>query len=224
MPILEQFRATLEPLSNAERARQMRAYMKDKFAFHGIQTPARRAATAGILRAMKDCTAPQLLEASKELWRMPEREYQYVAVDLLARHCTTLSLADIDALLALAVDKSWWDTVDGLASVIGKILHRALAHAPDCQQCMDHALASDNLWVRRIAMLHQLGWRADTDTRRLFAYATSLSPETDFFIRKAIGWALRDHARHHPELIRQFLSANEAILSPLSVREAGKHL
>ena len=95
---------------------------------------------------------------------------------------------------------------------------------PDAEKSMDQALAHANLWVRRVAMLHQLGWRAQTDQERLFRYALTLSPETDFFIRKAMGWALRDHARTQPEAVRAFLMEHASQLSGLTRREAGKHL
>jgi 3-methyladenine DNA glycosylase AlkD len=89
---------------------------------------------------------------------------------------------------------------------------------------MDAALKHEDKWVRRIAMLHQLGWRGETDTTRLFEYALALAPETDFFIRKAIGWALRDYARHDPQVVSKFLALNRNSLSALTVREAAKHL
>jgi 3-methyladenine DNA glycosylase AlkD len=89
---------------------------------------------------------------------------------------------------------------------------------------MDRWLSHSNLWVRRVAMLHQLGWKAQTDEARLLRYALALAPETDFFIRKAIGWALRDHARTRPEAVRAFLLQHAQRLSGLTRREAGKHL
>ncbi|MEY4268768.1 MAG: hypothetical protein RIS90_3303, partial [Pseudomonadota bacterium] len=89
---------------------------------------------------------------------------------------------------------------------------------------MDAWLGHPNLWVRRVAMLHQLGWKAQTDQARLFRYALALAPETEFFIRKAIGWALRDHARTQPEAVRAFLAEHGLVLSGLTRREAGKHL
>jgi 3-methyladenine DNA glycosylase AlkD len=89
---------------------------------------------------------------------------------------------------------------------------------------MDAALEHADFWLRRIAMLHQLGWRADTDVERLFGYARQLAPEAEFFIRKAIGWALRDYARHDPAAVGDFLARHAGVLSPLTRREAGKHL
>ena len=152
---------------------------------------------------------------------MPEREYQYVAIDLLAKYEKKLSTEHLPALLALVQQKSWWDSVDGLAGVVGDVVRRE----PELGQAqMDEALHHPNLWVRRVAMLHQLGWRAQVDAQRLFAYALHLAPEKDFFIRKAIGWALRDYARHDPQAVRGFLDAQGEKLSLLSVREAAKHL
>ena len=95
---------------------------------------------------------------------------------------------------------------------------------PDAQLTMDAALRHDCLWVRRIAVIHQLGWRLETDTERLFGYAETLAPESDFFIRKAIGWALRDYARWNPQAVRDFVAAMGGRLSPLSAREAMRRI
>ncbi len=89
---------------------------------------------------------------------------------------------------------------------------------------MDAALRHECLWVRRIAMIHQLGWRLETDSARLFGYAETLAPEGGFFIRKAIGWALRDYARWNPQAVRDFVAAMGERLAPLSVREAMRRI
>lgn len=216
--------AAVVPLANAEKAIAMRAYMRDQFDYLGVPTPQRRAAVLPILRELKGVDAARLIELAEGLWTLPQREYQYVAVDLLARHWKALTLEQLPALLSLAQRKSWWDSVDGLAGVVGDVVRAHRLHDPACQIHMDRALRHENLWVRRIAMLHQLGWRNETDVPRLFRHALELAPETDFFIRKAIGWALRDYAWHDPQAIRQFLDDMRDVLSPLSVREAGKNL
>lgn len=217
---IQDVRQQLEPLADAERAAAMAAYMRHRFAFFGIPTPTRRQAVRPLLRAPQ--TAAELLDHAGQLWAMAERECQYVAVDLLARQVKRLGPENLPALLALVREKSWWDSVDGLAGVIGDLL-RPLP--PDeAGAAMAAALRDDSLWVRRLAMLHQLGWREATDRQRLFDYARQLASEPDFFIRKAIGWALRDYARHNPDAVRDFLARDGAILSPLSRREAAKHL
>jgi 3-methyladenine DNA glycosylase AlkD len=184
----------------------------------------RRAAVAGLIRGQKNATASELLRCARVLWAMPEREYQYVAVDLLARHADKLSIAHLPDLFALVQKKSWWDTVDALAGVIGRVMKTACDCDPAAQCAMDEALAAKNLWVRRVAIIHQLGWRKKTDAQRLFAYAVTCAHEKDFFIRKAIGWSLRDYARHAPGEVRAFLKTNRTRLSPLTMREAGKHV
>lgn len=201
----------------------MRAYMKNQFDYLGIKTPVRRA-VAALIREQKNTSVADLLRTARLLWSMHEREYQYVAVDLLARHAGKLTPAHLPALFALVQKKSWWDTVDALASVIGQVMKNACTNDPTAQCVMDEALASQNLWVRRVTIIHQLGWRKQTDSQRLFAYATACAHEKDFFIRKAIGWALRDYARHAPSDVRKFLRANRGKLSPLTLREAGKHI
>lgn len=221
MSIAEQVKTTLAPLADPAQAARMSAYMRDQFAFHGIPTPARRAAIGPLVRSLKGADAGVLLDAAGELWRAPQRECQYAAIDLLAANVKQLDDGHIDALLALARQASWWDTVDALAVLIGTVVR---ADKPQRQRRMDEAIRDADLWIRRVAMLHQLGWRADTDRERLFAYATQLAHEDDFFIRKAIGWALRDYARHDPDAVRGFLLAQGDSLSPLTRREAARHL
>lgn len=202
----------------------MRAYMRNQFEFLGVKTPVRRAAVADLIRAQKNASAADLLRCARALWALPEREYQFVAVDLLACHSGKLTAAHIPALFALVRKKSWWDTVDALAAVIGRIVRKSCRDDPEAQLVMDEALQSPDLWIRRVAITHQLGWRSQTDSRRLFIYAVTCAREKDFFIRKAIGWALRDYARHAPAEVRAFLKANRKLLSPLTVREAEKHI
>jgi 3-methyladenine DNA glycosylase AlkD len=207
----------LAPHADPGRAPAMRAYMRGQFDFLGIATPVRRAALKPMQTSLRSAGAAELLALADALWERPEREYQYAAADLLARHWRALSTDELPALLALVRRKSWWDTVDALAGVIGDVLRGS-------HEGMDEALAHEDFWVRRIALLHQLGWRDRTDEERLFRYALTLQGDKEFFIQKAIGWALRDYARHAPDTVRDFLAAAGAGLAPLSRREASKHL
>ena len=221
--LLAQIEAVLRPLADGVQAVPMRAYMLHQFAFLGIRATPRRQALHGLPK-LSAWTAPDLVTLADKLWDLPEREFQYVAVDLLAKHHRQLGPDNVSHLLQLVQRKSWWDTVDGLAGVVGDILLRARPGQPDVQRAMDACLSHPNLWVRRVAMLHQLGWKAQTDELRLLHYALTLAPEPDFFIRKAIGWALRDHARTRPEAVRAFLAQHAQRLSSLTRREVGKHL
>ncbi len=195
----------------------MRAYMRDQFPFLGIATPVRREAIKPVIKQFKDVSPGGLISVAGELWRLPEREYQYAALDLMAAHWKQFNTDDLPELLAFVLRKSWWDSVDGMAGIVGDVL-RFDHHG------MDAALKHDNFWMRRIALLHQLGWRGKTDEMRLFRYSIALGHENEFFIQKAIGWALRDYARHAPHNVAQFINENRTALSKLSIREAGKHL
>ncbi|MGV0951484.1 MAG: DNA alkylation repair protein [Azonexus sp.] len=217
-----QIQQTLTALADPARAVAMRAYLRGQFPFLGIPTPARRAALKPLLKV--DFDQNRLLTVADQLWRLPEREYRYAAIDLLARHVGRLDLSAVVPLLALAQREPWWETVDGLAGIVGDVVHAARRSNADAQATMDAALRHDCLWVRRIAMIHQLGWRLETDTARLCGYAEALAPEGDFFIRKAIGWALRDYARWNPQAVRDFVAVMGGRLSPLSAREATRRI
>lgn len=209
--------AALRAVADPVRAPAMRAYMRDQFEFLGIPTPLRRATTKPIVKELKQCAPLELLALANSLWQLPEREYQYAALDMLATCYKSLRLEDIPALLALVRSKSWWDSVDGFAAIIGDVLRHQ-------HQYMDDALRHPDFWMRRIALLHQLGWRDKTDSTRLFEYCLALADEKEFFIQKAIGWALRDYARHAPDAVRVFTLQHRDKLAPLSFREANKHL
>lgn len=212
--------SALSALAEPQRALAMRAYLRDQFVFLGLPAPVRRQAVNAL--ELPKMPPETLLTVAELLWDLSEREYRYTAVDLLAAQGKKLPPAAVDRLLALARRDPWWDTVDGLAGVVGRLLRAARRSDGAVQVRMDRALGDDCLWVRRIAMLHQLGWRLETDTTRLFAYAEQLAGEPDFFIRKAIGWALRDYARWDPAAVRDFVG--RTALSPLSAREALRRL
>ena len=212
----------LDGIANPVRALEMKAYMRNQFEFLGIQTPARRSIFKTLPKLPHD--AKLILQIAHELWKKPEREFKYVACDLLAKNAKVLSLEDLATIKKLLQKEAWWDTVDSLSGAIGDVvLKEKLNHHPS-QEMMDAWLEDSDFWVRRSAMIHQLGWKDHTDTKRLSQYALKLSNESEFFIRKAIGWAFRDYARCNPEFVRSFMATNGAKFSNLTVREATKHL
>jgi 3-methyladenine DNA glycosylase AlkD len=213
--------SVLVPLADSTKAAGMRAYMRHRFEYLGIPTPERRAAVKLLIRTFVPVDPVALRGAALALWQQSHREYHYVAVDLLSRHAAALSLDDLPWLLKLAQEKSWWDSVDALVKVVSKIVRIAGAKG---QRQMDRAVRAENFWVQRIAMLHQLGWCGDTDTVRLFRYADLLAPEKEFFIRKAVGWALRDYAWHDWRAVEKYLKTAQERLSPLTRREAAKNI
>ncbi|MGW2834727.1 DNA alkylation repair protein [Streptomyces sp. NPDC001286] len=219
--VLERLTAVYADAADPARAAPMRAYMKDVAPFLGLTTPVRRALSRVVVDGLPrpdetDCAAIAL-----RCWRLPEREYQYFAVDYVRRHARVCSSAFLPVARHLVGTRSWWDTVDLLAAhVVGALV----AADPALTADMDAWIADDDLWIARTALLHQLRYKERTDTRRLFAYCLRQSGHPDFFIRKAIGWALREYARTDPEAVRDFVARERGRFAPLTVREALKNI
>jgi 3-methyladenine DNA glycosylase AlkD len=209
--------ATLTLRRDSERAIAMAAYMKNHFPFLGIPSPARRA-------AVKPIPKPELAAIhaiARALWKRKEREYQYVAVDLLGTLAKKLDAADTLILIEeLALKKSWWDSVDGLASV-GSTVLRHNANARDIVWAWS---GHESFWVNRLAILHQNGCGEMTDKKVLFKLCLAHAQNEEFFVRKAIGWALREYAWTNSAAVQTFVEANRNKLSTLSAREALKNV
>jgi 3-methyladenine DNA glycosylase AlkD len=217
------FEARLRPLASSERAAPMRAYVLNQFDFLGLPAPVRRAAARDLISYSPPDPDALLLTAAR-LWQLPEREFRYTAIDFLRKHYRLLESAHLPAIQKLLLQDAWWETVDGLVGVVGAIIRKELKTKAGVQVVMDNWIAHPDFWVRRAAMLHQLGWRLDTDEQRISGYSKLLANEKEFFIRKAIGWALRDYARWNPIFVRSFVDENRSILSGLTVREASRKL
>jgi 3-methyladenine DNA glycosylase AlkD len=209
------FSTTRDPV----RAAAMAAYMRDQFPFFGVPSPALRSLARTATAGLPAPTEPQLAAIADACWSRPHREFQYFACDYLRKHQRVASAAFLDRAHALLTTKSWWDTVDPLATrFVGDLVRRH----PTLTAGMDAWSRHDNRWLVRTAILHQLHYADRTDADRLFDYCTHQAKHQDFFVRKAIGWALRQYARTNPSAVRDFVATTT--LSPLSVREATKHL
>ena len=215
-----ELRDALESLADGERATGMAAYMRDQFVFLGISAKDRRAVAKPWLRLAKQAEPEALLDLATWCWSQPEREFHHVGTDALRAGAAHLRAGDLDAIRGFITTHSWWDTVDSLAAwTVGPMVTNH-----DLGERMDTWVHDDNLWVARTAILHQLGYKDATDADRLFRYADLRAADTDFFIRKAIGWALRQYARVAPDEVRAFVDPRRDALSGLTVREAMKHL
>jgi 3-methyladenine DNA glycosylase AlkD len=222
----------LEPLADPQRAAPMAAYLRGQFPFLGIGTPARTAALRSAWTALPTPSAGELGAAAEALWALPQREYQYAACDLLGRFLRpSTGLTAAAELLEgsgatggvverLITTRSWWDSVDSLRSVaVGPLV----AANPRLVAVPDRWIEADDRWLVRSAIVHQLGYHERTDAARLFAYCARRAADREFFIAKAVGWALRTYARTAPDAVRAFVTGHPQ-LSPLARREALKHL
>jgi 3-methyladenine DNA glycosylase AlkD len=201
------------------RAPAMAAYMRDQFPFLGIQSPVQRVLAREVLAGLDRPTEGDLRDVAEACWALPEREYQYFACDLLRRHARVCSAGFLETARFLVVTKPWWDTVDALAAhLVGPLV----SAYPALGSTMDTWVDDKDKWLVRTAILHQLRYRERTDAARLFRYCTRQAGHPDFFIRKAIGWALREYAKTDPAAVRAYVAGHQ--LAPLSTREALKNL
>ncbi len=219
-PVIQPLVRLFAAHANAEEAVSMKRYMRDQFDFLGIKTPLRRVLLREYLADRRPDIRDSLRPAVRSLWARPEREYQYAAVDLLDRFAGVLSPDDLPLLESLVTEKSWWDTVDALAArIIGAILLNCPA---TIHPNVSRWRTSDNLWIRRTAILFQLKFRDRTDERLLFEIIRENADSSEFFIQKAIGWALREYSKTEAESVRTFVRTER--LAALSQREALKWL
>ena len=197
----------------------MESYMKNHFHFLGIKTPERRQLIKDFIQQHG---LPNDLSIIKEIWDLEERELQYVALDLLSKGSKKAEIERIEFYEQLITEKSWWDTVDTIA---GSLISLHFLRFPDLiPQYTDRWIHSENMWLQRAAILHQLKFKQQTNEERLFKHIKIVSVSKEFFIQKAIGWALREYSKINPISVRNFVTGNENILAPLSKREALKRM
>lgn len=212
--------AAFEREADADNAPQMAAYMKDQFPFKGVMATARRAILRKTWKETQGVSLEEAHDIVSEFWDRPEREYQYLAIDLLIRLNKKLPENWIDWIKELIITKSWWDTVDALASnVVGPYLKE---HPRQVSKTVDRWINDENLWLRRTSLLYQLKYKESTDTERLFEFIRKTASEKEFFIAKAIGWALREYSKTDRKAVQAIIEKTE--LQPLSVREGSKYL
>jgi 3-methyladenine DNA glycosylase AlkD len=202
------------------QADAMAQYMRHQFSFFGIAAPARKILTTNILKPLTrhlpfDALEPEI----RQLWLAPERECQYAAIEILERYRKNIPDTALPFLQWLITEKSWWDTVDSIAShLVGFYFQQ---YPQQIAPTIDAWLASENLWLQRTCLIFQLRYRHQTDVALLLRNIEYLKSHKDFFIQKAIGWSLRQYARENPQTVLDFLAQHQD-LSNLSKREATK--
>ena len=220
--LVETVRADLRAAADPVRAPQMQAYMKSSMPYLGVRVPDVRRIVRAAAQARPPATTDALAHTAASLWREASyREERYAATALLGvpgvRRLRTLRLLPL--YREMITTGAWWDHVDEVAHRVGELL---VAYPAELRPVV-HAWARDeDRWLRRASVICQVGLRSATDTELLSDAIVANLGDRDFFLRKAIGWALRDYARTEPDWVRAFVAAQE--LSPLSRREALKHL
>lgn len=196
----------------------MKKYMKNLFEFHGIKSPERRVLCREFIKSNGLPEKKELKTVIDELWNLPQREYQYFAMELLEKFKKQFEPNDIYLLEKLVLNKSWWDTVDFIAAhLIGSYFQR---FPKNVKKITEKWISSNNMWLQRSAILFQLKYKNNTDVDLLFSYLKRCSHSNEFFIRKVIGWVLREYSKTDPKAVVTFVENHQ--LKPLSKREALK--
>jgi len=206
-------------LGNPNNAVTMAAYMKHHFSFVGVKTPERKAQSKALLKASLTVPLPEVLSQIDGLWQRVEREYQYVAIDMALINLRRWSLELLEQLVPYVSDKAWWDSVDAWRKLFQEYVKR---HPEERETVFDWFYGQDDFWLRRVGINLQLTAKADTDTAMLTKAILADQATDEFFIQKAIGWALRVYAKTDPEWVRQFIASHP--LSSLATREGSKYL
>lgn len=220
---------------NEENAEKQAAYLRHQFEFIGLKTPERRLLAKDFLKEKKGDKQIDW-ELVFEFWNLPEREFQYLALDYLHQMKKWLIFDDMEKIKKLTVSKSWWDTVDALDELVGHLLLTGRKQATEndstayeqVKTLVKEWAQAENFWLRRIAIDCQLSYKDQTDLE-LLSYnieknLLGSSFADEFFITKAIGWALRDLAKTNSAWVIKFIEEHENKMAKLSIREASKHL
>ncbi len=203
---------------NEQDAIYMKKYMKGRYDYFGIKAPLRKDLERKFRQLHGGVPSDNLQEMLYWCWQAPERELQYFAMERLGRSAKNVAVSQIELYEHMLIEKSWWDTVDYIAvNLVGTYFTQYPDQIP---RITNTWMASENIWLQRSCLLFQLKYKSRTDLKLLDAFIQELKTSKEFFIRKAIGWVLREYSKTDADYVTSYVSRNE--LSGLSEREALK--
>jgi 3-methyladenine DNA glycosylase AlkD len=221
MRFIENLEKAFAEKSNPENAFAMAKYMRNHFQFFGIKTADRRHIFKHIWKENQDEVAENSRETALELYSKNQRELQYCALEILIKQLKgNYKKEDIQLIEKLITTNSWWDSVDTIAkNILGQYL---LEYPLETEKVIERFSNSENMWLNRSAILFQLGYKEKTNFDLLQSECEKHKNSNEFFIQKAIGWALREYAKTNPEAVKNFVANTN--LKPLSKKEALKNI
>jgi 3-methyladenine DNA glycosylase AlkD len=219
--LIDNLEKVFKESASTEAAIAQSAYMRNLFPFFGIRKPVRQTLQLNVLRKYPICHEQELIDNLQLLWRRKEREFHYTALELAMRSQKLWTPRLFPIFEEMVRCWSWWDTVDEIAA---KLLGSLVWSYPELISHFDDWIKDPLLWIRRSALLFQLKWKTQTDEERLFYYCKQTMHEKEFFIRKAIGWVLREYSKTHPKSVKNFINQHSTSLSSLSLKEGSKYL
>lgn len=220
-PFVDEVRAEMATQANADDAPIMQAYMKTDQPFYGVKSKVRRSIFRAVRRRYPIGNRDEYRDVIFDLWHGVYREEMYLSLDVVE---FTKPYRDVESwpiYVELMKTAPWWDTLDWIA---GKIMSLLILDHRKLEQALIQWRVDENMWVRRASLLAHLKHKAATNTELLAETIEMLAHEEEFFIRKAIGWVLREYSKTDPDWVGAFVRSHEGALSPLSKREAMKYV
>lgn len=216
--MVEELKKAFQEKGDATIAEQQSAYMKNRFPFYGLKSPVRKELQRPFLLKKSLPEKNEAFAIVNELWQSPERELHYFAMELLFKYKKSYQKGDLVFFEQLLLKNSWWDSIDFIApKIVGAYF---LKFPSERKEVVDRWIESENIWLQRSAILFQLKYKDKVDKELLTYVIDKLKGEKEFFIRKAIGWILREISKSDPEWVKIFVSSSN--LQPLSQKEALK--
>lgn len=219
MQYIELLTTLFEANANATEAVGMEKYMRNQFPFFGIKSPLRKQLIRQFIAQNGLPTSEQLAPVVEYLWQLPQRDYQYAALTIVEKVQKKKQIGETltDLLAYMITTRSWWDTVDATHAMVGTQMQR---YPEQMNTYTLRWIESENKWLNRMAIIFQLSYGHKTNQTLLFDYIRRQAHHKDFFVQKAIGWALRQYSYANPVAVQQFIE--QTSISPLSAREGLK--
>jgi 3-methyladenine DNA glycosylase AlkD len=219
-PYLKGIQEIFSQHANVEKAIGAKAYMLHQFEFFGIVTATRRKLSKDYMKSNTLNSLTELDNIVQECFELPQREYQYFAVELISFHKKIWQPSVIKTIEYCLVNKSWWDTVDHVASEC--LTDYFKLYPNKINSITNRWNQSENIWLQRSSIMFQKAFKANTNTELLSKYILNCASSKEFFVQKAIGWALREYSKTNGAWVKQFVATHQ--LAPLSKREALKRM
>lgn len=218
---IQQLENTLTKNADDEISKKQSAYLKNRFQFYGIMKPQRESLLRAQLKGVTIHDEGILIDLLKKLWSKEQREFHYIACDIAEKYQRLITPLSLSFFEEMVRSHSWWDTVDRIAA---NLIGRTILEYPEYQSMTKEWIKDPDMWIRRTAIIFQLRFKERTDEQILFDHCQLTMHEKEFFIRKAIGWALREYSKTSPKPVKSFIDTYRESLSPLSIREGSKYI
>ena len=221
-PVVSELRSALKKAGNPDYAIQMQKYMKSEMPYHGVKSAGQKEIYRTIFKKYPPKDFQEYRQVIEELWDAEFREERYGAIRYAKQFSKFQTMQALPLYRMMIEAGAWWDYVDSIAiDLIGSLLS---SFEEEMKEELRRWITDEHLWIRRAAILSQLRFKKDTDHEMFFEFCSTCIHEKTFWMRKAIGWALRDYSKHEPDRVREFIEKNRENMSGLTLREASKYI